>query len=80
MPVVETEITLKSCPFCGSEAFLKSDHQMSGQYHFWVKCSNPKCGVSPSCSKTEKAATGAWNDRTPRQLKFSDVAEDITVK
>jgi Lar family restriction alleviation protein len=55
-------VTLKACPFCGSEPTLRTD---SGDFstNYWVKCPNKFCSVSPAATNTQSAAISAWNVR-----------------
>ena len=71
---VPTEVTLKPCPFCGSEAVLKMDRQPQlandarlGKapiaLHYWVKCTKRDCGVSPAAQNAQSAVIDGWNRR-----------------
>ena len=67
---VETEVTLKSCPFCGTTPNVRSDGifnpeaKVNENAYFWVKCANEKCGVSPRFSSNATDAIEKWNRRS----------------
>lgn len=55
---------LKPCPFCGSEAVMKSDRY---DENFWVQCSNGRCFVDGTFAHgTKEAAAEEWNMRVER--------------
>ena len=72
---IEAGVELKSCPFCGSDAVLRTDEFLAARdmpgapatpairNHFWVKCANRVCGASPAAAKNEGVAIDAWNAR-----------------
>lgn len=74
------ELYLKSCPFCGSSALLKSSGFGVGTYY--VTCGNPECEVSPSTSyyNTEKEAADVWNHREPSLEKLRKMKEFLSEK
>jgi len=55
---------LKSCPFCGNKAELRSDSDeitMDGKLPFWVCCTH--CMGSAGSHYEESQAIESWNDR-----------------
>ena len=68
---LESGVVLDPCPFCGSKALLKCDGWPSSVFpnndpkyaYYWVKCQNPKCGVSPAATSSATSAVSAWNNR-----------------
>jgi hypothetical protein len=83
-----SDVKLQACPFCGSQAALKTDRldkngipQETIGAGFWVKCTSPKCGASPAAEMTETGVIEKWNTRpSPSQMTFRDVAPDIEVE
>lgn len=66
MPVVEVEVVLRACPFCGASGIIKSERDWPGKQKisYWVKCSNAEdCAVSPKAAVTVEAAAESWNRR-----------------
>ena len=65
--IVETEVALKACPFCGEPGILRTNNDAStkGGSHaqYWVKCSTNGCGASPCASPTQEDAVDRWNHR-----------------
>lgn len=64
---LEAGVTLKECAFCGSNAQMKSQptpYIKESGTHYWVKCSNIKCGASPLSQPSQAEAIKIWNDRT----------------
>jgi Lar family restriction alleviation protein len=59
--IVELEegTVLHPCPFCGGRAALKTEN---GRW-FWVKCTNPDCGASPTANRDQRIVIDAWNQR-----------------
>lgn len=51
---------LKSCPFCGGEASLRSFPRIS---KYKVRCDNRKCGGGTKRQDSEEAAVERWNKR-----------------
>ena len=59
--------TLKSCPFCGGEARLKSSHGFNN-----VSCRN--CGMEyPVSFDTRKKAAAVWNKRSIEDKKDKEI-------
>jgi Lar family restriction alleviation protein len=66
MQIVELETEIRPCPFCGSEAIVKTDQTppcSEMNEHFWVKCSNADCSVSPKSHPKLEVAIARWNTR-----------------
>lgn len=69
--IVELEegVGLEPCPFCGARAVLKTDMKQAvgtlseRPTHFWVKCENRQCGVSPAANLDQRVVISAWNQR-----------------
>lgn len=55
--------TLKTCPFCGSSAYIERGE---------VECTNPFCGASVTFSFPGKERE-AWNNRTPEETKDEEI-------
>ena len=53
-------MTLKPCPFCGSNADIYTAYERYDSYH--VKCD--RCHARTGWYKSDKAAVLAWNERT----------------
>jgi hypothetical protein len=76
MQIVELETELRPCPFCGAEAIAKTDRMPSCSgmnEHYWVKCSNADCAVSPKSHPNLDAAITRWNIR----MQCVNVAHDL---
>jgi Lar family restriction alleviation protein len=66
MQIVELETEVEPCPFCGAEAIVKTDRTpycSKMTEHYWVKCSNMDCAVSPTSHPSLEAAITRWNSR-----------------
>lgn len=69
--IVSTELEIKPCPFCGSDANLKTEKthapkkvgEPEAHSNFWVKCSNLDCSVSSKSSFEKDKAVERWNVR-----------------
>jgi Lar family restriction alleviation protein len=62
--IVETEVTLEACPFCGQPGILKINNDgRKGGGQYWVKCSTNGCGASPASAPTIEQAIERWNTR-----------------
>jgi hypothetical protein len=54
-----SELSLKSCPFCGAGVFLHKEpawngsHGYRGNYIYYVGCTNPDCAVRPTTKKSD---------------------------
>ena len=60
-----SEIKLKPCPFCGSEATIE-DISTEDEYYFMIQCQNEKCGAAVCFgdeSETQEGAARAWSRR-----------------
>ncbi len=57
----------KQCPFCGSEAILRS----FGRHAWYIRCENPDCAVRPHTHtfKTQEDAIEDWNRRGIGEFK-----------
>ena len=72
-------LLLKSCPFCGSEVYLKKEElrDYPGCYEYDIHCPNPKCDCSINLREnytiyvSDKVAMNnaieAWNRRVEVQ-------------
>lgn len=58
---VETEIYLKTCPFCGYNS-AKMCKTSNFDFFYYVKCRT--CGVTTRSSYTRQDAAEDWNRRT----------------
>jgi Lar family restriction alleviation protein len=66
MQIVEVETEVKPCPFCGAKAVVKTEktpYYCDMEEHYWVKCSNTDCSVSPASYPNLEAAITRWNTR-----------------
>lgn len=61
------ENKLKTCPFCGSEAILCEDGELSLAYK--VFCMNPFCDAQYGWCATKKLAVDGWNRRIGEEDK-----------
>ena len=66
------ENKLKTCPFCGSEAFLVDDDEKN--YGVFIACS--KCCSSTGIFKTKDEALVAWNSR-PIENELNEKIEKL---
>lgn len=58
------KIILKPCPFCGSEALLRS-----GIITYLIECKNYKCGIQTMQLTRQKRVIETWNKRTDTNAK-----------
>ena len=57
---------LKSCPFCGSTAFIEeTDPEFKDLFPYRIMCVDNECAGNHVWFESEKAAEKAWNTRTP---------------
>lgn len=70
---IEDGVELMPCPLCGSAPILRCDGLIVGVIknnktvvanHYWAKCSNVECAITPRASKTQELAAEKWNSRT----------------
>lgn len=68
---LKPEVELANCPFCGSQANLRSDNGVAEGTAmkmttpmFWTKCSNDDCGISTRAQKEQEEAIAIWNQRS----------------
>ena len=54
--------TLLSCPFCGSDASLRTDSGPLGTT-FWAKCNKRECGVTCQSGPYRGKVVEKWNSR-----------------
>ncbi len=54
---------LKSCPFCGERAVVKSIHSSGGGRGEWVKVLCENCRVQTHWADSEEEALRVWNSR-----------------
>lgn len=68
-----SKITLKPCPFCGSEAVLIGTEKEN-----WVECTNKDCGCEVFLGFNDKAIK-VWNTRKPvdKVLEHLEVLCDL---
>lgn len=59
-------VELKPCPFCGSQAVLRTTawDEKDILRRYWAKCSNDDCGITTKAVHPPDMAMKAWNDRT----------------
>lgn len=59
-----SKTTLKSCPFCGSDAIFQRTFDQVPRKHY-VRCVMPLCPVMPETARflDQFAAARAWNTR-----------------
>jgi hypothetical protein len=70
------DVALRPCPICGSDARLKTNITINSQSQFWVKCTNPECGISPAATFDQHVAIDRWNTRSsdvPQQASYTEV-------
>jgi hypothetical protein len=65
---VEASVSLKSCPLCGEPAVMRTEGLMKFGVghpvpHYWVKCTNERCAISPKVQDSQEAAAESWNRR-----------------
>ena len=65
--LIMTEM-LKPCPCCGSKGELRGEHFRWGNaqalfYGYYMKCTNPECGVYTAFFQHGVEAVCAWNKR-----------------
>jgi hypothetical protein len=61
---LENGMKLKSCPLCGSGAFLHTQNCLyTDKVRYWVKCDDPECGITPKAQKESSVAIQMWNSR-----------------
>lgn len=67
---VESGVELAKCPFCGSKPSLRMENSPKFKHtdpdrplHYWVKCPNDECAVSPRSNKDQNKAVENWNKR-----------------
>ena len=58
LPIPYQSGSLKSCPFCGSDAMIAK-----GCGEDWVQCMNPTCGCCSSMHTNTGVAIEIWNRR-----------------
>lgn len=62
--MMEPNIKLDPCPFCGSEAILE-EIDSRGKTDYYVRCSNTsECCIEQGYSFNLEEAVEAWNKRT----------------
>ena len=57
-----TQIELKQCPFCGSNAELNESY-VGNSVRYYVGCASKRCYVATSCRRTIKSVVNVWNRR-----------------
>lgn len=65
-------ISLAVCPFCGSEAKLKTEKDIFSSkrsLYFWAKCQNRDCAVTTKASESQDLATELWNTRAKIEVE-----------
>ncbi len=70
--VAGREMTLKDCPFCGDQGFLKSYPPRPGTAgeRWYIECrSDFNCGASTMVKDSESQAIAAWNKRAALEVK-----------
>lgn len=58
MSHIESQIPLKKCPFCGSDALL---YKLSATY--FIQCENVSCNAEQAAYRSEDEAVRHWNRR-----------------
>lgn len=68
---------LKPCPFCGSEAIIKTNTgNIETASWFWVECKNDECEyINISPCKTQEQAETDWNTRPLEDALQARIAE-----
>jgi len=71
------KVELKPCPFCGSEAIIKTNTgNIKTAYWFWVECKNDECDHLDMCPrKTQEQAESDWNTRPIEDAMQARIAE-----
>jgi len=59
----ENDEKLKSCPFCGSEAWLRIEEYLDGDIYTSACCTEPNCCGWFCNYETREEAIGKWNKR-----------------
>jgi len=68
-----SELELKSCPFCGGEAFVNARSEVPTRWV--VGCYDPDCivHIGGHRFRSPEAASTAWNTRAPAPTEWRDI-------
>ena len=63
MKIIESNMGLKKCPFCGGKAYIHEEDDIEFNYGVHIYCGNMDCLCDIGWHDTIKEAIKAWNTR-----------------
>ena len=59
------DLSLESCPFCGSSEVVYEKYLHTAGYRWRVVCTNCMASIDPGCAQQRSVVQRMWNTRAP---------------